>query len=632
MKIYKDLAIAVILPLISSAICNFFGFLLGFTGALTVLLGVIILTFLLASNIVLHTGKHYTIAYIKVCGWASMQSFCPPLNLLCDNFSTSMLLTVVSISTLVHVYSVYYMQADPNKLRFISLLSVFTFFMLVLLATPSMLLLFFGWEGVGICSYLLINFWYTRPQANKAAIKAIIINRVGDAALLVGIIISISIFGTLNLNTTPFSEDIISKSVNLKFLLLFMLLIAIFAKSAQFGLHTWLPDAMEGPTPVSALIHAATMVTAGVLLALKSASIMEQSNNILLILSAFGATTALYAGSLGVFQKDIKKIIAYSTCSQLGYMIFALGLSQYALAYYHLINHAFFKALLFLASGAVIHCLYDEQDIRRMGGTHKRFKLELSYFLAASLALVGFPFFTGFYSKDLIIEFSYTHHNQIGYYVYFAGIAAAVLTAIYSIKIIFYTFFSGSNFLKGFLKKAVYNYNLMQIPLIILAFLSISFGKNAKEFFRSDFNFSENFENFLARTQIFEPELVPPIIKLIPLMCIFIGTLVFFNIRKKKKTLLLLKNLYNLNFFFSNKWYFDDVYNKFIAKNILGFSFNYVLTSIDRGFLEIMGPQGLNLFWSKLSYIISNTNSGELQLLFRTVILSFTLTIIFVII
>ena len=330
-----------------------------------------------------------------------------------------MLVTVTTISTLVHFYSCSYMSVDPHISRFMSYLSLFTFFMLILITADNFIQLFVGWEGVGLCSYLLIGFWFTRVQANKAALKALIINRVGDFGIILGICLVFFVFQTLDFEIvfpliTFFQNQFFlffGMNFNVVELICFFLFIGSVGKSAQVGLHTSLPDAMEGPTPVSALIHAATMVTAGVFLIIRCSPIFEYAPGVLNIVTFVGALTAFFAATVGLVQNDIKKVIAYSTCSQLGYMIFACGISGYTVSLFHLINHAFFKALLFLAAGSIIHSLNNEQDMRRMGGLIRITPFTYSMMLIGSLSLAGFPFLSGFYSKDVILELAFVKYE-----------------------------------------------------------------------------------------------------------------------------------------------------------------------------------------------------------------------------
>jgi len=355
------------------------------------------------------------------------------------------------------VYSIAYMGHDPHLPRFMSYLSIFTFFMLMLVTANNWIQMFFGWEGVGLASYLLINFWFTRAQANKSAIKAMLVNRVGDFGLALGIMALFAVFMTVDFVTVFACAHTMSQCYFIFFTfevhalttVCALLFVGAVGKSAQLGLHMWLPDAMEGPTPVSALIHAATMVTAGVFMLARCSPLFEHAPYALLGITLVGAMTAFFAATTGVVQNDLKRVIAYSTCSQLGYMIFVCGLSQYAVGIFHLMNHAFFKALLFLSAGAVIHALGDEQDMRKMGGVLKLLPFTYSMMVIGSLALIGFPFLTGFYSKDVILEVAYAKYSIGGNFAYWLGVMSALCTSYYSFRLLFLTFVGPVNALKA---------------------------------------------------------------------------------------------------------------------------------------------------------------------------------------
>ena len=408
-----------------------------------------------------------------------------------DPLSSIMIMVVTSVSALVHIYSIGYMSQDPHKPRFMSYLSLFTFSMLCLVVSDNFLQLFFGWEGVGLCSYLLIGFWFKRETANNAAIKAFIVNRVGDFGLAISIFIIFLLFGSLNFEEvfsaipeiTNTNLIIFGVEFNAITLICVFLFIGAMGKSAQFFLHTWLPDAMEGPTPVSALIHAATMVTAGVFLVVRCSPIFEYSQFAMNLVAIIGMVTALFAASVALVQNDIKKIIAYSTCSQLGYMFFAAGVGAYHIAMFHLFTHAFFKALLFLGAGSVIHSFQDEQDITKMGGVWKKIPYTMVLMLIGTLALTGFPFLSGFYSKDAIIEFAYLKNTSVGYYASTIGIFTAFLTAIYSWRLFFKTFFGSYNNKSIPIEKTHEAPLIMIIPLIILAIGALFSGYFFKELF-----------------------------------------------------------------------------------------------------------------------------------------------------
>ena len=438
---------AIFLPLIGSII-SYFAKIIGnlfsqIFSSLLVTISAIISIYIFYEGIVNNNYGNYLIFE-----WINSGNFKVNWSINIDPLSAIMIMVVTSVSAIVHIYSIGYMSSDPHKPRFMSYLSLFTFSMLCLVVSDNFLQLFFGWEGVGLCSYLLIGFWFKRETANNAAIKAFIVNRIGDFGLAIGIFLIFLNFGTVDfqdvfMRAPEFSEiniNFLGGQFNLITLICVFLFIGAMGKSAQFILHTWLPDAMEGPTPVSALIHAATMVTAGVFLVVKCSPIFEYSTLALNLVAIVGMVTALFAASVALVQNDIKKIIAYSTCSQLGYMFFAAGVGAYHIAMFHLFTHAFFKALLFLGAGSVIHSFSDEQDINKMGGVWKKIPYTMVLMLIGTLALTGFPFLSGFYSKDAIIEYAFLKDNVMGNYVSSVGIITAFLTAIYSWRLFFKTF------------------------------------------------------------------------------------------------------------------------------------------------------------------------------------------------
>src|ERR1700676_1968068 len=407
-----------------------------------------------------------------------------------DTLTAVMLVVVNTISSLVHLYSIGYMDEDPHRPRFFSYLSLFTFAMLMLVTADNLVQLFFGWEGVGLASYLLIGFWYLRPSANAAAIKAFIVNRVGDFGFALGIFaIFVLIVSTVLETIFAGAPGLTGKTIGffgwhadaltLTCLLLFM---GAMGKSAQFLLHTWLPDAMEGPTPVSALIHAATMVTAGVFMVARLSPLFELAPNAQAVVMFFGATTAFFAATIGLVQNDIKRIVAYSTCSQLGYMFVAMGAGAYSVGMFHLFTHAFFKALLFLGSGSVIYAMHHEQDIRNMGGLWRRIPFTFTVMCIGTLALTGFPLFAGYFSKDAIIESAYASHNPFAFYGFLMTVVAACLTSFYSWRLIFKTFFGEPHDQEHY--DAAHEAPLwMLVPIGILAFGSIFAGFPFKELF-----------------------------------------------------------------------------------------------------------------------------------------------------
>ena len=418
----------IFLPLIASIISGFFGKYIGDRNSEIVTSALVSISALLSIFVLYQVIVNQYEENIVIATWINSGSLNVNWSMLIDPLSAVMLVVVTSVSSLVHIYSIGYMSHDPHKPRFMAYLSLFTFAMLMLVTSDNFVQLFFGWEGVGLCSYFLIGFWFKKESANAAAIKAFVVNRVGDFGFALGIFLIFYIFGTVNYDEVFLKiPEIIDQKINfLSFefytidLICLLLFIGAMGKSAQFLLHTWLPDAMEGPTPVSALIHAATMVTAGVFLVVRCSPIYEYSELALSVITLVGMTTAFFAATVALVQTDIKKIIAYSTCSQLGYMFFAAGVGAYNVAMFHLFTHAFFKALLFLGSGSVIHSFKDEQDVTKMGGVFKKLPYTYVLMVVGTLALTGFPFLSGFYSKDAIIEFAYISDTKFG--IYAAGI------------------------------------------------------------------------------------------------------------------------------------------------------------------------------------------------------------------
>ena len=548
--------------------------------------------------------------------WISSGSFSANWSINIDPLSSVMLVVVTFVSALVHIYSIGYMSHDPHKPRFMSYLSLFTFSMLALVVSDNFLQLFFGWEGVGLCSYLLIGFWYKKETANNAAIKAFIVNRIGDFGLAIAIFLIFFFFGTINFEeafqtTSQFAEE---KIVFLGFesslisLICIFLFIGAMGKSAQFLLHTWLPDAMEGPTPVSALIHAATMVTAGVFLVVRCSPFFEYSQFALNLVAVIGMITAIFAASVALVQNDIKKIVAYSTCSQLGYMFFAAGVGAYHVAMFHLFTHAFFKALLFLGAGSVIHSFKNEQDIRKMGGVRKKLPYTYVFMLIGTLALTGFPFLSGFYSKDAIIEFAYLNNSNLGNYAASIGIFTAFLTSVYSWRLFFKTFHGTYNNKNIPINETHESPLVMLIPLVFLSIGAIFSGY----FFKNTF-IGHNSNEFWQGSIFFLNEIKHDTIPLwflltTPILVLISIPISFYLYILRPKVLEDFKNtntpLYN---FLLNKWYIDEFYDKVFvnpAKKIGSFFWK----KGDIGIIDKFGPDGI----SKLVKIISN-KTGRLQ-------------------
>ena len=495
------------------------------------------------------------------------------------------------------------MSNDPHRSRFMAYLSLFTFSMLILVTSDNFFQLFFGWEGVGLCSYFLIGFWFKKPSANAAAIKAFLVNRVGDFGFALGIFLIFYVFDTVNYSEV-FSSVTLHLDNNINFLglsinsidlICILLFVGAMGKSAQIFLHTWLPDAMEGPTPVSALIHAATMVTAGVFLVVRCSPIYEYSELSLNLITIIGMSTAFFAATVALVQNDIKKIIAYSTCSQLGYMFFAAGVGAYNVAMFHLFTHAFFKALLFLGAGSVIHSFKNEQNINLMGGVWKKIPYTWILMVIGTLALTGFPFLSGFYSKDAIIEFAYLKGSIIGYTAAGIGILTAFLTAIYSWRLIFKTFHGDFKNHKLKIESLHESPMVMVLPLIVLAFGAIFSGILFKDLligYSSSSEFWKESIKFILPLSTGHPPLwfiyFTPIIVMISIpLAYYIFIL--------NKTLLkeLIKANYPLYNFLKNKWYFDELYN-FIFVNSFKKLGLFFWKNIDIKFIDRFGPDGIS--------------------------------------
>lgn len=614
----------VFLPGLASLITGLFGRFLGKQGTILFTTGSVILSSLISLYGFYHIGLKGNFCYIKAFTWIDSEMLEASWGFMFDSVTITMCIVVTIVSSLVHIYSTDYMKEDPHLIRFMTYLSMFTFFMLMLVTADNFVQMFLGWEGVGLCSYLLINFWYTRIEANKAAIKAIVVNRVGDFGLSLGMFGIFLLFKGIDFSTvysmayylSDSQFDLFGYQLNELNLICFLLFIGAVGKSAQIGLHTWLPDAMEGPTPVSALIHAATMVTAGVFLIIRCSPIFEFASNTLLIVTFFGALTALFAATAGAMQNDLKKVIAYSTCSQLGYMVFACGISNYSVSLFHLMNHAFFKALLFLSSGAVIHAMSDQQDMRKMGGLIRIIPFTYAMIFIGSLSLMGFPFLTGFYSKDVILELAYAKYSINGTFAHWLGTVSAALTGFYSLKLLFQTFLGTTRAYKKDLLNAHDVSITMAIPLIVLTFGSIFVGFLTKDIMiglGTDF-WSNSIFILPSNLIMIESEFIPIPIKLLPVVFSLSGATAAYFLCNSKVFLSqsFLENIfgYNLYLFSVKKWHFDHIYNNYIVKKVLYFSYYISFKTIDRGVVELIGPFGLANLISNLSQRLSLFQTG----------------------
>jgi len=629
------------LPLLASIISGFFGKYIGDRNSEIVTSLFVSISSILSLFIFYNVISEGYENNVVIASWINSGSLNVNWSIKIDALSSVMLVVVTLISSLVHIYSIGYMSHDPHKPRFMAYLSLFTFAMLTLVTSDNFLQLFFGWEGVGLCSYFLIGFWFKKDSANAAAIKAFIVNRVGDFGFALGIFLIFYLFGTVNYNEVfllvpkTLDQDIYFLGINLKSidLICILLFMGAMGKSAQFLLHTWLPDAMEGPIPVSALIHAATMVTAGVFLVVRCSPIFEYSQIALNIICIVGMTTAFFAATVALVQNDIKKIIAYSTCSQLGYMFFAAGIGAYNVAIFHLFTHAFFKALLFLGAGSVIHSLNNEQDIRKMGGIWRKLPYSWGLMIIGTLALTGFPFFSGFYSKEAIIEFAYLKGNTLGYYVVVIGIFTALLTAIYSWRLVFKTFhgtYENKELKINSIHESPY---VMLVPLIVLAIGSIFAGFFFKELFIGQYasnNFWSDSIKFLSPISTDHPPLW--IVYFTPVIVVLSIPIAYYLFVKNKDITNWLVNenkpLYN---FLINKWYFDELYEYLFVRTFkrIGIFFwkNIDLKTIDR-----FGPDGISNLIKKLSIRAVKFQSGYIYQYAFIMLLGFSALLTYLII
>ena len=660
------------LPLLGSIVAGFFGRKVGVSGAQLITCTSVIVTTLLAIIAFFEVGLNNIPVSISLFRWIDSESLNVLWGFHFDSLTVSMLIPVLIVSSLVHIYSIGYMSHDPHNQRFFSYLSLFTFMMIILVTANNFLLMFVGWEGVGICSYLLVSFWFTRIAANQSSMSAFLTNRVGDCFLTIGMFAILWSFGNIDYSTVfslaPFVNENIVTIIGI------CLLIGAMAKSSQVGLHVWLPMAMEGPTPVSALIHAATMVTAGVYLLMRTSPLIEYSSTVLILCLWLGAITTVFSSLIGLFQQDIKKVIAYSTMSQLGMMVIAVGLSSYNIALFHLVNHAFYKGLLFLGAGAVIHAVADNQDFRKYGGLRPFLPLTYSVMLIASLSLVAFPFMTGFYSKDFILESAYGQFFFSGTVVYFIATIGAMFTTLYSVKVLYLTFLTNPNGpylnynkypftffewksslfrnddypypqifnIKTSLRPGIgtfpINYNYysqriesnrvidkrahegdiyMSLPLIILAIFSIFFGYITKDifiglgsgFFADNSLFIHPTHEIMLNTEF----AVPTLFKLLPLFfTISLSVLAIVLSELLGKILITFKYTrlgYNIFGFFNQRFLIELFYNKYITGLVFKLG-GQTTKVIDKGSVELLGPYGLEKGLINLSRSIVSLDTG----------------------
>ena len=609
------------LPLLGAIVSGFFGRKVGVNGAQLITSLSITITTLLSTLAFFEVGLNNIPVSINLFKWIDSESLDVLWGFHFDSLTVSMLIPVLIVSSLVHIYSIGYMSHDPHNQRFFSYLSLFTFMMIILVTANNFLLMFVGWEGVGICSYLLVSFWFTRIAANQSSISAFLTNRVGDCFLTIGMFALLWSFGNVDYSTVfslaPFINENIITIIGI------CLVIGAMAKSSQVGLHVWLPMAMEGPTPVSALIHAATMVTAGVYLLMRASPLIEYSSTVLIVCLWLGAITTVFSSLIGLFQQDIKKVIAYSTMSQLGMMVIAVGLSSYNVALFHLVNHAFYKGLLFLGAGAVIHAVSDNQDFRKYGGLRAFLPLTYSVMLIASLSLVAFPFMTGFYSKDFILESAFGQFYFSGTVVYFIATIGAMFTTLYSVKVLYLTFLTNpngpiSNYRDSLTKDPAHEGDIfMSFPLIILAIFSIFFGYLSKDiflglgsgFFADNSIFIHPLREILLNTEF----AVPTLFKLLPLFfTLSLSAIAIILSEFMPKVLInfkLNKMGYNIFSFFNQRFFIELLYNRYITGLVLELG-GQTTKVLDKGSVELLGPYGLEKGLLLLSRSISTLDTG----------------------
>jgi len=611
----------VFLPLLAAIIAGLFGRKIGDTAAMAVTCVAVIISAVLswvAFYLVISKGMVVT---VKVLDWIDSGTFSVDWALKIDQLTAVMLVVVNTVSAVVHVYSVGYMSHDEHRPRFFAYLSLFTFAMLMLITADNFVQLYMGWEGVGLASYLLIGFWFKKPSANAASIKAFVVNRVGDFGFALGIMALFFATGSVTFDAVfAAAPDLAGKTFHFLWkdwdiltVATFLLFLGAMGKSAQLGLHTWLPDAMEGPTPVSALIHAATMVTAGVFMVARCSPLFEYAPDTLAFVTVIGASTAFFAATVGLAQNDIKRVIAYSTCSQLGYMFFALGVSAYPAAIFHLFTHAFFKALLFLGAGSVIHAVDGEQDMRRMGGLWKHIKITYAMMWIGSLALAGFPIFAGYYSKDMILEVAYAA-GGVGQYAYIMGMAAAILTAFYSWRLLFMTFHGKPRADHHVMEHVHESPMVMLIPLFVLAFgavfAGIAFydgfvGHHWKEFWGSSILILENHK------AMEEAHHVPFLVKVGPIIVGVIGIFIAWiaYIRDTALPGRVAAQHHMLYQFLLNKWYFDELYDRIFVRPTFWLG-QLFWKGGDGKIIDGLGPDGLAATVVRLAKRASILQSG----------------------
>jgi NADH-quinone oxidoreductase subunit L len=615
---------AVFLPLIAAFIAGFFGRWIGDRGAQLVTCLALVVSAVLGAIVFWSVAFGGHARTIELLTWINAGDLEVHWALRYDTLSAVMVAMVTLVSAMVHIYSVGYMAHDKSVPRFMSYLSLFTFFMLMLVTSDNFVQLFFGWEGVGLASYLLIGFWYDRPTANAAAIKAFVVNRVGDFGFALGIFAVYLIFGSLQFDTvfagapdaSHHTIGFLGHQVDALTITCILLFVGAMGKSAQLGLHTWLPDAMEGPTPVSALIHAATMVTAGVFMLARLSPLFEYSPTALAIVVVVGGSTAMFAATIGMAQNDIKRVIAYSTCSQLGYMFFAAGVSAYGAAMFHLLTHAFFKALLFLGAGSVIHAVSGEQDMRKMGGLRSLIPATYVLMWIGSLALAGIWPFAGYYSKDTILEASWAAGTDVGHYAYWLGTFAAFLTAFYSWRLIFMTFHGKPRATREVMAHVHESPPVMILPLVVLAAGALFAGMigyhwlvgGGREAFWGD-----SILVLPGHDTVGGAEHVPFWVSKLPLAMGVIGIVVAWiaYIVQTGLPAWFAHYFRPIYLFLLNKWYIDELYDAVIVRPAMWFGIR-LWKDGDGAVIDGFGPDGFAKMTRSMAAVLSRFQTGYL--------------------
>ena len=608
------LKLSIFLPLVSGVINGMFCKKFNNRLAGQISSSSIVITAICAVVIFIQAGIKQNTLHMVIGSWISIDSLSANWAIYIDQLTAIMFLLVTAVSAVVHIYSLGYMRDDRNLPKFLAYLSLFTFFMLSLVSADNFLQLFFGWEGVGLCSYLLIGYYYRKESANEAAIKAFIVNRIGDFAFIIGIVMIIIYTESIDFkNVFVLSKNLSNTTLyifDIEFVVLDIICLVLFfgcmSKSAQIGMHVWISDAMEGPTPVSALIHAATMVTAGVFLVARCSFMFEYSPSVLQIITAVGAITCLFAAFVAIAQTDIKKIIAYSTCSQLGYMFFACGVSAYQAGIFHLVMHGFFKALLFLSAGSVIHACH-EQDIFKMGGLRTKMPITYANFWMSSLAIIGIFPFSGFYSKDLILESTYGV-GGVGNFAFILGIFAAILTAIYSLKIIMLTFHGDTKLGKDIFKHVHESPKIMNIPLLVLVAGTLFAGMIGYYILgiSSPYGFFfDSIFNLHIRDQNHHVEFV---IQLLPFIVGIVGMIFGTYVYKGKMFEAIAGKMKFVYRILKNKCFFDEAFDKLFVIPTRYLSF--LAHMFDIKIIDRFGPNGFSITTRGFSWCICQIQTG----------------------